>query len=657
MRSGESSVKTGEAGTIWSRPLIKGFDGLTLRVVLFALPFAIFQMWSITTSTFQMAMSWGIPMIAWLIIEYVFMKLSQGRIQMSPQEWTIWWILTTGTGVANSLIPIWFNGPLAIRFKYPEYAAYLPDYWTIKDPAAVNNYIYGGAQVPWDLWTTPLVWWLLWATFLYFSTVALTLPMRKPYIEEERFPVPNIVETYETVKRAKAQDRPSLFSWVESKWVWIGAIIGFALYLPNFIAFLMPVPPHLFFGWIPLDLTPYLGSIFPGAELAPALITGMLPVGMFTPMDITATTFIVWVLGGIVIPGLGVKIGIFPQTPPVAWTFKNLMFMDFSNYVGGIIWGMGLWVLWHYRSRFAGTIKAAINGDAAEGTEPVSWRTNWIMYIVSTIGLIALMAMVGIPFTMVLFLVFLFQWMNGIYNPRLMAESGFWVVSDLGGGHPYVRDFGTTLGLWPEVGVTADKWRSMSMWAYFGFQGGQWTASVDAAYSIYGYKMANMTNTPAKSVFLAYSFTSIFSHVVGALIFLSVVYGMGFNTILSKWWVFGYTSATNNDSVTAFINTPTSQFYSLNMYIPVAIGTILTFATFYFRTIFPWFFLHPIGFEMATIWWLAPIFYIAWIIKYIAIKFGGPRAYDNYVLPATVGYAIGGAIANFLLVGIQWATL
>ena len=642
--------------SLFSRPLISGAEGFTLRALIFSYVVAFINTYLNATFNFTLAMGYGIPLIVWLAFDFLAMRSSGKTIGLTPQEWTVWLIgQGFGTGWHNQL-SVWLNGPTLVHLKFPEYVQYLPRIWTVFDEKVIEDFTYGGAVVPWGYWITPLLFWALWAWCIFLSTMAISLPMRKIYTEVERLPVPNIVSNYELVKRAKEQDRPSLFSWKQSKWLWIGAIIGAMIWIPNFLAFLLPVPPHLFFGWIPINLTPYLGELLPGAELTPALVTGMFPVAMFTPIDVAATALLVWVVLGMLVPGIGIKAGLFPLSPNLAKTFKDLMFMDFSYNFGGVIWGFGIWVLWHYRDRWIHTLKAFIKGGPAEEGEPISWRLNWTIYIAATLILLGLCLASGIPIAAAFFLIFVWQWMNGLYAFRLMYESGFWVVSDNYGGQAYVRDFGASLGLWPEVGVTGEKFRTMAMWGVYASQGGHWSTLVDVGYAPYGWKLGQMTGTPTKSVFLGLILTSIIGVFVGAFTHLTLTYAMGYNTIASKWWVFGYNTNPVN-CVDWFINTPTNEIYNLNMYIPVAIGAIITVFCFWARTVWPAFFLNPVGFAMGTIWWLLPIFVVAFIIKLLVIKFGGPQAYENYLVPIAVGYGVGGSLANFIITGIQFATL
>lgn len=58
------------------------------------------------------------------------------------------------------------------------------------------------------------------------------------------------------------------------------------------------------------------------------------------------------------------------------------------------------------------------------------------------------------------------------------------------------------------------------------------------------------------------------------------------------------------------------------------------------RARYTWFFVNPIGLTMALIAFFVLPAFIGWALKYITIKLGGTKAYNEIEIPAVVGYYI-----------------
>ena len=77
----------------------------------------------------------------------------------------------------------------------------------------------------------------------------------------------------------------------------------------------------------------------------------------------------------------------------------------------------------------------------------------------------------------------------------------------------------------------------------------------------------------------------------------------------------------------------------------------------FLRLRYVWWPLEPLGLAIVTngwnfSWWdTGPMFTICWVIKYIILKVGGRRLYEEYTIPAVVGIMTGMGM-GVLLAGI-----
>ena len=69
---------------------------------------------------------------------------------------------------------------------------------------------------------------------------------------------------------------------------------------------------------------------------------------------------------------------------------------------------------------------------------------------------------------------------------------------------------------------------------------------------------------------------------------------------------------------------------------------IVVWICYMLRMRFPWFFINPSAFVAMSVlnsWWINTV--LAFVLKYITLKIGGARAYEEYGVPLAVGYTIG----------------
>ena len=83
------------------------------------------------------------------------------------------------------------------------------------------------------------------------------------------------------------------------------------------------------------------------------------------------------------------------------------------------------------------------------------------------------------------------------------------------------------------------------------------------------------------------------------------------------------------------------------------VGGVITAALSLLRARFVWMPLHPLGFAMAlgegVAWWGSwNAFVFAWVAKYLTLRVGGSKLYENYGIPLVGGFLAGLALVNVL---------
>ena len=158
----------------------------------------------------------GLSPIYVLLMEALIIKLLGPKHQLTRQELAVFFTIgLTGT-VSNTLYAVWGGsengmvGAWVVGFirqlstmvravAVENIPGGFPDLWLPKDPKVLEDFMLGGAPVPWGAWIPTIVILGLHATLLMLMCYFFFLIFRKPWIETERLPFPMLVPTYYTL--------------------------------------------------------------------------------------------------------------------------------------------------------------------------------------------------------------------------------------------------------------------------------------------------------------------------------------------------------------------------------------------------------------------------------------------------------------------------
>ncbi|MEM1990126.1 MAG: DUF6785 family protein [Thermoproteota archaeon] len=518
--------------------------------------------------------------------------------------------------------------------------------------------IWFGGPIDWTAWAIPVAFWMIYLFAFVCWSLFLALLTRKQFIEMEGLPFPGampyeMVITLATVP--ESGDKPTLLK-KEGRFFWLGFAIGLILSIPQLYAYFAPVPPF-FYGVMGLDLTPYLGTILPGAHLNITFAWHIyfFMVSFLFNVDVLASALLAWLIVGLIYPVIAVSQGwapLYPGGSPYQYGWNVGPFKYNWVLFLGLILGMGATSLYLGRSHYMETIRSAFFGKKLPEEETgIPYRTIWAGLILTTIIIIGAYVALGTPIHIAL-LIIVFAVLYWVAFIKMEGESevAVWyggLASPMG---VLFWDIGQVTGAW-----TIDTRNSMahvatrfSLWTQFNSQGPARIA-LNPGLATIQMKVGDYTKTDLKDV------------IKSMILAIGVMVPVSF--VLYLWWThaWGLSALTGSEmdwitgnSGASFINEQTvTTPYALGQgdhWIYTIMGFILAVVLMMARMKFPWFWINPVGVATGVIFMnMITLIALAFIVKYLTLKLGGAKAHDNILVPAVVGIMSSVSIVIFTL--------
>ena len=229
-----------------------------------------------------------------------------------------------------------------------------------------------GETIPWHVWWVPLVWWFSFVAAIIGICMALSIILRKQWVEYERLSYP-LVEAGACLVATNDDPRGRRPIW-RSRLFWIGASIAFSILAYNTLSWFDN-------RWPTINIAGSAYTLFKGAQSIKTRIN-FLTVGLsyFAPQQVLGS-LIVGCLLATVESAIFARIGLSFSAPGDSWTNNDvgLGWQSFGAMVVFVVWG-----LWQARKHLATVFRGAWSGhDNRE--EMLSYRTTVVMLIVSLI--------------------------------------------------------------------------------------------------------------------------------------------------------------------------------------------------------------------------------------------------------------------------------
>ncbi len=598
---------------------------------------------------------WEVFMFPLILIMTLLASFSS-IFKLTKQEWTI--IYAIVMMVLPSIfwwgIWSWCMNPMLGTEKFKSLLEYVPSLWVPKNFDILASY--WESRNPWN-WTVPyanawypsIIMWVLFYIFLNFMLYGLVLVFQRRMIEIEKLPYPVAMTSYTLINMATttvSERSARSILWSKKSLVfWIGFII--AVFYDVFYLFPKDIFKHPLFT-IPGDVD-LQGKFPPFQRSILSYYVTPVHIGLFSlfPLDVLFTAVLFHIIFLIIMPAIFVSTGIYPSERTSEWgaifgttwrtkygfagTYNTILLYTFL--------GVALYLLWYYKDDWVKSFKSLFSKEAiSSDNEPVSPRTAWLILICGFIGLLGWMAASGINIigAFIGLVVSLIVWFavirysgegwndpNEVWGFRLqqLPRVLSWNLSNSLTGHASTSGYG--LGF-----VTAN------IIAY--------QPPYSAIPAIFSYKIANETNTDPKEIFKVQIPTMLLASILSIVIGWYVIGIQG----LSNWrhgWTTSWDGALNNGLGAAnyVVNakSPLDGIYSWS----IIIGTVLGIIFMFLRTTFPWFYINPIGIPLLTIFnfYVSLSAIIALILKYLVLKIGGSKIYNQYGIPFFIGLFFG----------------
>ena len=569
------------------------------------------------------------------------------RYAFSALELTvIWMMLIVAVGIPSMGL-LQFLIPCLVALRYfttPEndwgetLQPHIPDWLVVTDSQAVTDFYEGlssSGDVPWSAWIKPLLVWSLFVIVFYFTILCLSTILRKQWIERERFSFPLIQIP---VQLAGAPERATfLNAFFKNKLLWLGMSLPILIHFINGLNAHFPNVPE-----IPLIYN--ISSAFtekpwhtlrmwPGMNIA--IYFSVIGVAVLLTLEVSFSLwffFLFFKLQYILMNMTGVGIG--------PWLSCSRQVMGgYLVFVPAVFWGGRE----HIKSIIIKTLGLKQRQTDPltdqhvidDSDEPLPYRLALLGFILGFITLIAFLLLAGIT-GWVAIVTLLSIFVTSVVLSWMVVNGGLLLVQAPFFPSDYMNF---------TVGSAAIGQKSLAVLSFQRAFLRDWGEFMMPNF-LHSFKAADEVNLTRRKIVPLLAISIVVALVVSVYAALTLVYDKG-ALFLQNW---------------PFVNAPRSYFNRMNKLIQfpddtkwdevysMIAGAGFTGFMLWMRQSFVWWSLHPIGYLLGATYpsfhlWSSIFF--GWLIKYIALKFGGPMMFRR-VRPVAFGLIFG----EYVMVGI-----
>ena len=496
---------------------------------------------------------------------------------------------------------------------------YIPDWMAVKDRNALTGFYYGNREVDWGAWLAPLASWLGFLTVFAFSTLCLSLILRRLWVDNEKLPFPTVTLPLELTREGVPLFRNRLF--------WAGLALTLGLQVLNTLSWNIPQVPSLNTRGIRLEnwqLSPPWDSI---ASTQLSVFGFAVGIGYLLSTEVAFSCWffflitraeIVW--GKMSGWSLGAAQGALSAFP---WI---------GHQGAGAYLGITLALLWMGRRYFASVWRCAI-GRPPKGFEDEArvYRFALAGFAASLAAMAAFCIAGGIqPRTAVVFLLLTLTYL--IAATRTRAETGnVWPTGPDVDAYSLMYTVAGTRIFSPADLTVLLFVRSAT--AAQDFRGACMPHQLDAL------KMGPEGGLRVGQVALALMLATVLGVVISAIIVVTLFTHLGAVARIDAWR--GLAGLRAFDAASTLMHTPRDPDPAGTA--AVGFGMLTVFALMAARVQWVWWPFHPLGYAMANTppmnsAWVSML--VAWAAKVIIVRTGGMRLYRQ-ALPFFLGLIAG----------------
>jgi len=529
-----------------------------------------------------------------------------------------------GVGVTQFLFALMGTPFYFTDDDLPKVRPFLPKGLMPHDLTAIRHMYEGSpdGRVPWQLWAQPCLLWFgfflaLWATLYCMMTL-----FYRAWAEEERLAFPQV---FIPLEMTGGENGTTPF--FRNRLMWSGFAVAAVYNLVN-IAHALSPPFPAFGKEIDLSL---LFTTPPWSEMAPLhfhIRPEMVGLGYLVSTEISLTVWLSFFLMKLAAV-FGVSLGVTPKTLPYA-----------QEQGMGAYLMLGAMLLWLSRSYLRRAWRAAVTGKQEAGPEGISYRLAFCGLGVGFLAVWTFMTLAGMTAWVALVYLLLVLAVALVYG-RLRAEAGVPLVWLF----PYYMQKKALLYTFGSGPFLNSGQNTMPVWALFTFLARGYYPAM-TGYQVEGMELSRRAGINPRRVVFAVFLAVALGFFVGWYNHLTPYYHYGAQQLRGGIW--GTWLAEPEYAAAAQAEKTPPQFTRIWA---TGVGIFVALALWTLRLRFTGFLLHPLGYAMACSYgdliWAS--FLIVWILKSLALRYGGMRFYRQ-----TVPFFLGLALGHFAVAGIFW---
>ena len=584
-----------------------------------------------------------------LVFPFLFLvTVINGTLKALRRSWGLTQpelIVVFAMGLVATAIPtVGLTGTLLTTIASPYYYATAENGWAelfhgtipqwlapIGDEGAAIRWFFEGLPkdqpFPWQVWVTPLFWWLSLIAAVYFACVCMVVIVRKQWIEQERLPYP-LVEV--PILMTEEAGRPGFLPpFMRSRGFWIGFSIPCFIVVWNIGGYFWPHWPTIPTSGQPISF---------GREFPPVPVRIYFPVLGFAYLINVQVAFSIWFfyLLGVLQVALYNRLGLQMGTAAVYATNHPAMgWQGFGALVVMVSWG--LWVArGHLRDVWRKAWRNAQDVDDSE--EMLSYRVALFGFLGAAVYAACWLYASGMSLLcLALFLPAVFLLYLAI--TRIVVEGGLVFVRMPMIAQPFVLH---TLGT--NVNLSLPSMVSLAF-SYTWFSDIKCTFIVAAGHAS---RMVDRAGVGRKAILWGIGSSVVTALVVSTGYTLYMGYQIGaFNM---DRWLFQSAGLIPFDAMARNLRNPFDP--DLKRLGFMGMGAAIMAILNILRYRFTWWPLAPLGFPICSVQMVrntAFTIFLAWALKVILLKIGGNHLYKR-AMPVFFGLMVG----YYTGLGIAW---
>ncbi|MEM2905695.1 MAG: DUF6785 family protein [Candidatus Bathyarchaeia archaeon] len=610
----------------------------------------------------------------------------QGRLKIDPKKFTVLYamVMTACAYVSSYGYPF---QPVLMLAQFRMMPATINNWGRVypswfPSEAAAKAIVPGGISVPWADWMPGYMVFLAWVLIDFTMLASLNLIFRRQWIDVERMEFPHAVigamavNITSDIKGNSVKFKRMLIGFIPififTSQFWLGIWYP---WFPSLASTMLKAP---WIGWHPgvFDIfwaAPALWDVLPGAAGLLNAWPWFWAISFLLPLNMLLSAFVFGILGQIVFPVALIYSGVWTPRPVVTagWSSHSSWVTEMSvtqmpAFEYGMWIALSLFPLllrgnWRYiRDTLRGTLSKA---ETASGG--ISYRVAWGLFIISFVLFLGFM-MVALQVDFNAALLTLTVWTViaiGIVRVRGMSGVNVTTVGESYGGLARIVFVNTpqfaniqysklptdaTPSLFGTLYYTTNSANDNQQCSF-------WSVG---ALNMEAYKLGALNRVRPKDITVATFLAAIVAAIVAFPLLLQLTYARGVKPegIVA---LFGMAGAFTNvgtsnvgDAWTKNTTPEATALYYQTWATYFVVGIVFMAAVVWAFMTFPWFSLHPVGVMVGMgnflLYGLPFTMAIVYVFKWLILKYGGIKTYEDWVVPIMLGVVLGNAVGCFI---------